>query len=109
MIMHLVNIDRVKAKVFVTLEGSGCADTFEVVQMNENFLKIKGRIPVEDVERIRSMEIALYWGRKWRRYKVLGLEPITRFHEEVHTDCFKIVVNSLDKFSFDRDFHLARC
>ncbi|MCO4795182.1 MAG: hypothetical protein KC493_15805 [Bacteriovoracaceae bacterium] len=107
--MHMVDIERVKAKVFVTLEGSACANTFEVVQMNENFLKIKGRIPVEDVERIRSMEIALYWGRKWRRYKVLGLEPITRFHEEVHTDCFKIVVNSLDKFSFDRDFHLARC
>ncbi len=106
--MHLVNIETVKAKVFITLEGKRAADTFEVVQMNENFLKIKGRIPVEEVENIRSMEIALYWGRKWRRYKVLGLEPITRFHEEVHTDCFKIVVNSLDKFSFDRDFHLAR-
>ena len=72
--MHLVNIKRVKAKVFVTLEGrgseAGSSDAFEVVQMNENFLKIKGRIPVEDVERIRSMEIALFWGRKWRRYKV---------------------------------------
>lgn len=107
--MHLVSINRVKAKVFVTLEGKVNPDAFEVIQMNENFLKIKGRIPVEDVERIRSMEISLYWGRKWRRYKVLGLEAVTRFHEEVHTDCFKIVINSMDKFSFDRDFHLARC
>lgn len=107
--MHLVDIDRVKAKVFITLEGKTQADAFEVIQMNENFLKIKGRIPIEHVEKIMSMKIALYWGRKWRKYNILGLEAITRFHEEVHTDCFKIVVDSLDKFSFDRDFHLARC